>query len=148
MGNRYDEFDDFLSGEAGVHEGGGILDSQGLRDYEGIETRVEAEGAAVTVNCRKCNKKRKIVIEWPELIILASNGPGQRPVLPKGWQFSENNLTGFVTLRCSSCGEPGFSIHMTPEEAQGHVRSGLASGLLHPAQVQQVQQQMARVRGQ
>lgn len=147
MGNEYDHFDDFLGGEAGAQEGGGILDSQGLRDYEGIETHVEAGGAAVTSNCRKCNKKRKVIIEWPELIILGTNAPGKRPILPRGWQFSQNNLDAFVALRCTACGEDGFNIHMAPTEAQQHVRAGLNSGLIQPQVVQQYTAQAEQARG-
>lgn len=153
MSNRYDAFDDVLSGEAGVQEGGGILDSQGLRDYEGIETRLEGPspphhqgGVAVTLNCRHCNKKRKVILEWPEIIVVADNGPGKRPLLPQGWKFSQNNLDAYVMLPCPSCGQPGFAIHMTPEEAQQHVRSGVNSGLLNPQAVQQLQQQNALTR--
>lgn len=147
MGNQYDDFADFLEGDGALREGGGILDSHGLRDYEGIETAVIPEGAGVILNCRSCNKKRRVVVEWPELVVLAENGPGARPLLPQGWVFSQNNLDAYVQLRCGGCGQPGFAVHMTPQEAQQHVKSGLAAGLIQPQLVQGIQQKIRATRG-
>lgn len=146
MGHEYDHFDDFLEGDGAIREGGGILESHGLRDYEGIETSVIVEGAGVVLNCRRCNKKRRVVVEWPELVILAENGPGRRAILPQGWRFSENNKDGYVQLNCSSCGSPGYAVHMTPQEAQAHVGAGLKAGLISPQLVQQYQRQVAQMR--
>ena len=147
MGNQYDAFDDFLEGDQAIREGGGILDSHGLRDYESIETSVIVEGAGVILNCRSCNKKRRIIVEWPELVVLAENGPGRRPILPPGWKFSENNRDGYVQLNCTSCGKPGYAVHMTPQEAQTHVKAGLSAGLIRPQMVQHYQNQVAQMRG-
>ena len=147
MGNEYDHFEDFLDGDAAVREGGGILNSHGLDDYEGISTSVVPEGAGVLLNCRNCNKKRKVIVEWQELVVLAENGPGRRPIMPPGWKFSQNNLDAYVQLNCTKCGQPGFAVHMTPQEAQGHVKSGLAAGLIHPQAVQVIQQRVAHMRG-
>lgn len=145
--NQYDHFDDFLEGDGAIREGGGILDSHGLSDYEGIQTAVVPEGAGVVLNCRRCNKKRRVIVEWPELVILAENGPGRRPILPPGWKFSENNRDAYVQLNCASCGNPGYAVHMTPQEAKMHVTAGLTAGLIHPHTVQGIQQRMAQTRG-
>lgn len=147
MANEHDQFEDFLQGDAAIREGGGILDSQGLRDYENIETSVAAEGAGVVLNCRSCNSKRRIYVEWPELVVLSQNGPGLRPILPPGWKFSENNKTAYVQLQCPKCGQPGFAIHMTPQEAQGHVTAGLASGLIQPPVVNSIVARIQASRG-
>jgi len=149
-GNDYDAFDDFLNGDGAGAEGGGILESPGLRDYEGIETTIGVEGARVVLNCRRCNRKKQVVVEWPELIILAENGPGKSPLLPTGWNFSEKNRTAYVPMRCNSCGnDTGIAIHMAPDEARGHVNAALNAGLVNRQQVAQIQQQVngARARG-
>ena len=147
MNNReWDDFEDVRSGEAGVSEGG-ILDSAGLRDYDGIQTAVVKDGAGSTLNCRFCNKKRRVDVEWGELVVLAENVPNQPPVLPPNWQYSQANATAYTTLQCPSCGKPGFSIHMTPQEAQSHVRAGLSANLVNPQFVNQIQQSVRMRRG-
>lgn len=143
----YDQFDDFLQGNGALREGGGILDSPGLHDYEGIQTKVEADGLHVILNCRFCNKKRQVVLEWPELVILGENSQGGAPILPRGWVFSENNGTAFVKLPCPNCGNAGFAVHMTPEEAREKVGNALKAGLVSQAQVVQLQQQVRNQRG-
>ena len=145
--NNYDQFADFLEGDGALREGGGILDSHGLRDFEGIETSVIPEGAGVVLNCRSCNKKRRVIVEWDELVVLGENGPGLRPILPQGWAFSENNRDAYVQLPCSSCGQPGFAVHMTPQEAQGHVKAGMAAGLIQPQRAQSIAHRVRQMRG-
>ena len=56
--NRPD-FDDFDPEE------NAILDSPGLTDYNNIQTKLTAEGTAVFLNCRQCNKPKQVQIEWP-----------------------------------------------------------------------------------
>lgn len=135
---KWDTFEDVRSGEAGINEGG-ILDSAGLRDYDDIQTAVVKDGVRATLNCRFCNKKRGIEIEWPELIFVGENKPGHVPLLPPNWQYSQQNATAYTTMECPACGRPGFSVHVTPDEARTHVQAGLKSGLISPALVQHVQ---------
>lgn len=147
MSNKeWDDFEDVRSGEAGIAEGG-ILDSAGLRDYDDVQTAVVKGGVKATLNCRFCNRKRGIELEWPELIWLGENQPGQMPILPQHWQYSPQNATAYVTLPCPSCGRPGFSVHMTPDEARTHVSAGLKSGLVPPQMVNAIQSQFRMQRG-
>lgn len=126
---------------------GGILASAGLDDFEGIQTKVEAEGVGVTLNCRLCNKKRKIILEWPELVELGENEPGRPPWLPRGWQYSPQNGTAYTQLQCPKCGGLGFAVHMMPGEAQTHVQTALKSRIIPVPMVQQIQQLVAQRRG-
>jgi hypothetical protein len=131
-----DYFDD-------LDEQGGILESKGLRDFEGITTTVKSEGAVVRMNCRHCNRTRNVVLEWPELIQIASNTQGGPPILPTGWRYSKNNQTAYVSIPCGGCGNAeGFSVHTTPEEAVKNVQQGLTAGFIRPEQVQHIQQQV------
>jgi len=133
-----DYFDDL------VEDQGGILDSKGLRDYEGVSTSIKKEGMEVRMNCRHCNRTRNVVLEWPELIQIASNSQGRAPILPQGWRFSKNNNSAYISLPCAGCGNvEGFSLHTTPEEAGKDVQKGLTAGFVNPQQVQQIQQQVA-----
>ena len=140
-----DHFDDLLEAEEAVGNGG-ILESQGLRDYDNIKTSVKREGGVVRMNCRHCNKPREVTMEWTELMQVAGNQQNARPFLPQGWQFSENNGTAYVALQCPNCGNPeGFAVHTTPEEAHKLVQQGINAGFVNPSQAQQIAQQVQAV---
>lgn len=127
---------------------GGILNSSGLRDYEDIQTSVVPGGVSVILNCRFCNRKKQVIIEWQELVGLAANQANQVPVLPKGWKYSNKNQDAYIPLRCDSCGnENGIAVHMSPEEAGQHVAAGQRAGLVDPRYVQQVHSQIRAMRG-
>lgn len=132
-----DYFDDVRS------ELGGILESKGLDDYDNIDTSVKQPGVETRLNCWGCGRPRVVLLEWPELIAVASLQQGSAPVLPAGWRYSPNNQTAYVGFNCGHCGQAeGISVHTTPEEARQHVQRGLNAGFVTQQQIQGVQQKM------
>ena len=143
-------FDDVIdrSGVGGMGQAG-VLGGIGLDDYDGVQEKVQQDGVEITINCRFCNSKRGIVLEWPELFQVGMNGPGFPPLLPQGWQFSQNNGTAVFIHRCPGCSQPqGLAVHMTPDEARRHIESAVAAGLVAPQQVAAWRQQIAQLRQQ
>lgn len=135
---------DYFDDMTGV---GGILESKGLDDYEGLKEEVKPEGIEVKLNCWGCNRPREVVIEWPEVILVAENKQGAPPVLPPGWKYSANNHTAYIAFNCRGCGQhEGIAVHMTPQEAQEHVKRGLGAGFVNPQQIQAIRQKMAPYR--
>lgn len=143
-------FDDIVErGGVGGVGNAGILQSAGLDDYDGVSEKVQPDGVAIEINCRFCNSKRGIVLEWPELYQVGSNVPGAPPLLPPGWRFSQNNGTAAFIHQCPACSQrEGLAIHMTPEEARRHVTSAVEAGIISKPAVQAWGQQVARLRGQ
>lgn len=131
-------FDDVITrGGVGGTGNAGVLSGMGLDDFDNIQESVQTDGVKVEMNCRFCNSKRGVVLEWPELYQVGSNGPNLPVLLPKGWQYSQNNGTTVFIHACPSCGKrEGIAIHMTPDEARRHVQSGAEAGLIHPQQLQ------------
>lgn len=147
QGSEY--FDDILeSGGIGGTGNAGILNSAGLDDYDSIQEKVIPNGVEVSVNCRLCNSKRGIVMEWPELYQIGSNNPQMPPLIPPGWQFSPNNGSAVFVAACPACGQAGLAVHVTPDEARRKVESAVNAGLIPPQAVQQWRAQVARARGQ
>jgi hypothetical protein len=142
-------FDDVLeSGGIGGTGNAGILNSAGLDDYDSVKERTLPDGIEVSVNCRMCNSKRGIVLEWPELYQIGSNNPGLPPLIPPGWRFSPNNGSALFVTGCPVCGRNGLAIHITPDEARRKVESAVAAGLVAPQAIQQWRANVARIRGQ
>lgn len=143
-------FEDVIdSGGVGGLGNAGILQGMGLDDYDSIREKVQADGLNVEINCRFCNGKRGIVLEWPELYQIGSNAPGAPVLVPRGWQFSPNNGTALFLHRCPACSQQqGLTIHITPDEARRHVSSAVAAGLIPPSQLNQWKAQVAQLRSQ
>ncbi len=122
-------FDDII-GEGGVDGKAGVLDSHGLRDYDSERQNLKKEGLCVELNCRFCNRRRQIVVEWPELFIIGANQPNLPPIAPRDWAYSQNNGSIYFQTPCPSCGNAGLSLHITPDEARKSLNTGLQSGLI------------------
>jgi hypothetical protein len=142
-------FDDILSsGGVGGLGNAGILGGMGLDDYDSVRERVEAEGLFVQLNCRFCNRERAITVEWPELYQIGSNAPGLPVLMPQGWRFSPNNGTAFLAHGCPACGQPGLTLHMTPDEARRHVENAVQATLIPPQAIASWRQHIAALRSQ
>lgn len=142
-----DYFDDVLEAEENAGSGG-ILDSAGLRGYDKVKTSVKLKGPQVRMDCRNCGNTRDVNLEWPEIMQVAGNMQGADPILPQGWKYSPINHTAYTTLRCPACGKDGFSVHVTPEEAQLHVKQGIAAGFVDGRQAQAIQQRVVAMQQQ
>lgn len=138
----YDQFDDMRSDDTG-----GTLESPGLKDYDNVKQDTTAEGLAVEVSCRLCNKKHKVTLEWPELYVIGSNKPGVPPLMPPGYHRSEQG-TAFVQFACSKCGGPGVAIHVTPDEAARHLNAAVGAGFVSKEQAAQWGSAVMQARGQ
>jgi len=144
-------FDDVISntGIGGVGSDAGILQSKGLDDYDGVTEHVQPDGVVVEMNCRRCNRKQGLVLEWPEIFVVGSNTPQLPPLAPRGWVYSQNNGAIALIHRCPGCGSPeGLAIHVTPGEARGYLKSAVESGIVSQDQIQLWGQGVARMRGQ
>ena len=145
MNQENGDFDDVPEAHA-LGGLGGILESGGLRDYDGIKETVEQDGVIVRMNCRYCNHPGRVTLKWPEVIQVGANAQGAVPVLPQGWQVSRANRTAFVSLPCK-CGQLGFNVHLSPEDARRHVQEGGAAGVVNPQEIQQIQHRVAVAQG-
>lgn len=133
--------------EDDLEAGGGILSSAGLRDYDNVSTRVTPEGVTVKLNCRRCNRPHIITLEWPEVVAVSNNGPSKQILLPRGWTFSQQNNSPYLSMKCPSCGnDTGFAVHLPVVEAQEHVKAGVSSGVVPQEVVHNVVQSMEIVR--
>lgn len=139
--------DRFFSDDDRVEGGGGILNSSGLREFDTVSEKVVAEGLEVEMSCPHCGRKKQVVAEWPELIVLSQNKTGLPPLLPQGWQFSPKTGTAFTALRCNSCGKDGaLQVHLTPEDAQVHVNTGINTRFISPQVYNTLMAQIAQQR--
>lgn len=124
-----DYFDD-------VQDTKGILDSQGLTDYNSLSQKAVADGMQVTTNCWRCNQRQIAVAGWDELFVVGLNGPGRPLRLPRSegiceWFYSDSNKTICMAFRCPKCGgDKGIAIHFTPDEAARHVKDAVNAGLI------------------
>jgi hypothetical protein len=139
--------DRHFNDEDKLEGGGGILQSSGLREFDSVQEKVVADGLEVEMSCPHCGRKKQIVVEWPELIVLAQNASGLPPLLPEGWYFSPENGTAFTALKCNSCGkEKALVVHLTPEDAQVHVKTGMNTRLIPPPVYNSVMARVAQQR--
>ena len=141
-----DYFEDF---ERGNKESGGILSGLGQDDFEEVQESVASDGLQVKMNCRKCGKQHIVTLEWEELYVVGTNGPGVAPLLPTGWQYSENNGRCYpATIHCSKCGEEGaLCPQVTPDEARDRVNDAVGRGAVQMGQIQMWKQRVDQHRG-
>jgi hypothetical protein len=128
-----DYFDDVL----GDNEEAGVLEGGGLRDYDRVREKISPEGLNAEMQCRLCGKRASVTLEWLELFVCGSNGPGQPLIMPKGWQYSQNNGTMFCAIRCGKCSDGGYYPHVTPDEARRYVNAAVARGFVSQQALQQ-----------
>lgn len=138
-----DYFDD-IQGDYGDH---GVFNGMGIADYDSVREKVTDEGLKVLLNCRSCNKRAEMTIGWEEMYVISQNRPGQRLVLPADWQYSQNNGTCFTQQRCSKCGEPGFAVHVTPQEATQRIQQGVQAGFVTKQDANEWARKVAAYRG-
>jgi hypothetical protein len=142
-------FDDILNnGGVGGLGNAGILGGMGLDDYDSVREKIEVDGLLVQINCRFCNRERAITVEWPEMYQIGSNAPGLPVLMPRGWQFSPNNGTAFLAQRCPACGQPGLTLHMTPDEARRHVEHAVHATIIPPQAIASWRQHIEALRSQ
>jgi hypothetical protein len=144
-------FDDVVlnTGIGGLGSDAGILHGRGLDDYDGLTEQVLPEGVQVEMNCRRCNRKQGIVLEWPEIFIVASNTPQLPPIAPRGWMYSPNNGTVALIQRCPGCGaQEGLALHVSPQEARTYLKSASEAGIVTKEQLHVWGQGVAGLRAQ
>jgi hypothetical protein len=122
-----DYFDD-LNQEG--QENPGIFKGGGLSGYEGVSEYLGPEGIEVKMQCRQCGRECIVTLEWEELFVCGSNGPGLSLLLPNGWRYSENNGTMYSANQCRCGAKEGFCPHVTPDECRRHVQAAIARGLV------------------
>lgn len=139
-----DYFDDILGNndKAGVFEGGGV------EDYEGLKETVDSEGLRIRINCRRCNLPHDLTLEWKELFIVGSNGPGKALLKPRGWQYSENNGSLYpADVLCGKCRAP-LCPQVTPDEARQRVNDAISRNLVSMGDATQWATEVQSWRGQ
>lgn len=139
-----DYFDEFFEADADH----GVLQGAGIDDHDRVKQKLTQEGLATRVNCRFCNSPKVVIIEWHEMFVIGSNTqfPGQPPVLPQNWHYSPNNSTAYLQMPCR-CGNPGITVHTTPDECASVVKQGEHAGFVHRQQLQQWAQSIRAQRG-
>jgi hypothetical protein len=142
MESEFDDFGDIL----GDNDDGGVFAGSGHKVFEHIKQTVQPGGVQVEMQCRVCGVPRGILVEWPELFVIGTNGPNTPVILPPGWQLSEKNRTAFLSMPCPKCGKP-LAVHFTPDEAAKHVSNATRSGLLNTMQVEQIKAYVRQQRG-
>jgi RNase P subunit RPR2 len=139
-----DYFDDFTEN----NEKAGVFEGTGFDDYEGVKESVSPEGVKVRMSCRKCGQAHELTLEWQELFVVGSNGPGKALLKPRGWEYSENNGALFPThVFCKKCREP-LCPQVTPDEARARVNDAISRNLVPMGQAHQWQAEVASWRGQ
>jgi hypothetical protein len=140
-----DYFDDYL----GDNEEAGVLTGGGIKDYDRLREKLGTEGVEIEMNCRLCGKRANVTLEWFELFVVGTNGANQPLLLPRGWQYSENNGTVYCAIRCGRCPEGYCAPQVTPDEARKYVNTAVSRGMVNPGLVQQWKQavDMARQSG-
>ena len=137
-----DYFDDVLTKDAG-----GVFEGLGIDDYESVKESVNTDGLKISMNCRTCNKPREVTLDWQELFLVGSNGPGLALLKPTGWEYSQNNGKLYpATVQCS-CGGP-LCPQITPDEARERVNQAVQQGLVSRQSLQQWGNQVALYRQQ
>lgn len=140
-----DYFDDMLgdNSQAGVFEGAG-----GLGGYENIKETLTKDGLRIQMSCRKCNREALVTVEWPELFIIASNGPTVPLIKPRGWAYSQNNGMLYPeNVLCTKDGEP-LCPQLSPDEARAHVNAAVSRGLISMAQASAWRAEVAQYQAQ
>ena len=143
MADEYDEFSDIL----GDNDEGGVFAGSGHKNFENVRQTTQADGVKVELQCRSCGKPAAVVMEWPELFIIGTNGPNVPVLLPPGYQLSQNNKSVFTAVNCPKCSKPSLAVHVTPDEAARHVNTAMKMGLMNPAQVEQLKAFVRSQRG-
>jgi hypothetical protein len=129
-----DYFDDVMK-----RDDAGIYSGAGHEDYEGIQESVSADGVQILMNCRRCGKRHAVTIEWQELFVVGSNGPGKSLMTPRGWTYSPNNQKLYpMNVPCAKCQEP-LCPQFTPDEARSRVNDAAHRGLIPMNLIQQWQ---------
>lgn len=143
-----DYFDDYFEAENNP-AGAGILKGGALGQYEGVRESMGPDGLQVKMACRKCGKDHMVTLEWEELFVCGTNGPGKPPLFPRGWRYSENNGTMYPSLQCSKCGgEDALCPHVTPDECRRHVNAAVQRGFIAPQMIEVWKQKVAAHRGE
>ncbi len=135
-------FDDIT----GQNEDAGVFAGLGSDDYENTKETVGNEGLKVQMNCRVCNQRHEIVLEWQELFIVGSNGPGRSLLKPTGWEYSENNAKLYpANVPCKKCNAP-ICPQVSPDEARQLVNDAVSRNLVSSEAAAHWNQQVQSVR--
>jgi hypothetical protein len=138
-----DYFDDIVE-----REDAGVFGGLGVEDYEGVKESIKDDGIQVRMNCRVCGKEHDVTLEWKELFIVGTNGPGVTLVAPPGWTYSDNNGKLYpANIPCSKCHSPLCPM-VTPDEARQRVNDAVSRGVVQVGAVQQWSQQVNMYRQQ
>jgi len=139
---------DYFDDVTGNNDKAGVFEGAGIDDYEGVKETVSPDGVKVRMNCRKCNQAHEVTLEWQELFVVGSNGPGRSLLTPTGWQYSQNNGTLYpTTVTCRKCREP-LCPQVTPDEARSRVNDAVSRSLIPMGAVQQWNDQVTAWRSQ
>lgn len=139
---KVDMFEDIMNADDA-----GSLEGLGRKDYDSIrESGPSKDGIQLVLNCRRCNKRHGVLIEWKELFWVGSNGAGQPLLLPPGWMYSPRNGSAFPNLTCSKCGNEGIAPHYTPQRAAALIKQA-DTNIIPRKVLQGWAQEVARARG-
>ncbi len=123
--NGADYFDDIAQ-----REDAGVFGGLGVEDYEGVKESIDESGLVIRMNCRSCGKQHDVTLEWKELFMVGSNGPGLSPLMPPGWQYSDNNGKLYpANIPCSKCSNL-LCPQVTPDEARDRVNDAVSRGMV------------------
>jgi hypothetical protein len=140
--NGGDYFDDIAQ-----REDAGVFGGLGVEDYEGIKESISPDGLVIRMNCRVCGKQHDVTLEWEELFVVGSNGPGLSPMMPPGWTYSENNAKLYPTnIPCSKCGDK-LCPQVTPDEARERVNDAVQRSMIPQQALAGWRHQVAMYRG-
>lgn len=128
-----DYFDDVL----GDNDQAGVLEGGGLKDYDRMREQITPEGVSIEMQCRLCGKRATVTMEWFELFVCGTNDAGMPLLMPRGWQYSQNNNTLYCAIKCRNCSEGYYAVHVTPDEARKYVNSAASRGFVNQGHAQQ-----------
>lgn len=120
---------------AGDDDRFGSLAGEGTDRHFSAHVAPNKGGVSYKLNCDNCGTPNEILLEWPELIIVASQK------VPPNWRYKDGMLYPDV-----GCAHPGCgyitSVQITPDEAARHVKSGLAAQRISQPQVDHILRQL------
>ena len=93
------------------------------------------DGVTYQLTCDNCGGRNSVLIEWPEMIIVAHQK------LPPNWKYMNGRLYPDVGCAHNGC---NFlcSVQLTPDEAKKAVNAAVNAGYVQPNQIQAMSQRL------
>lgn len=127
----------------------GALTGPGGEDHQASRTSQSPDGTGMRfeIKCDSCGSRQAIDVSWDELIFVSVGAAPPGNANSPAWAYNQRYGTLHPNTPCYQCGRKDTLVMLTPDEANRHLRSGVAAGRVEPGYIAANQQRVRQSQG-